>query len=570
MTLFALEVQPSSRNVSLRLSHWAREAPSRLAVQSIGDGALTYEALELKVDALAHGLTDLGLARGDRASIFVKPGAELVALVHACFRTGVVPVLIDPGMGRRELLGCIERMAPRALIGVPKAHVARLLFPRAFRSVEINVTVGKRLAQRWTRSGSSLADLEQTGAQRGSFCPRSIAPDEEAAILFTSGSTGPPKGVIYTHANLAAQLDSLAKLYTLEPGEVDCACFPLFALFDHALGMTSLFPRIDPTRPGHSDPAQVFAAIEQNRATFTFGSPAIWRRVVPWMRERKLSFTSLRRVTIAGAPVPPRLVLGVRRLLPGGGEVHTPYGATEALPVSNVTGAEIAELRSRIEGGEGTCVGLPVDGIEIALVRVTDEPLAAFSEELRVSPGKPGEICVRGSQVTREYKFDDLATRLAKIRGAPRPPSISAESTSASPIPAHGERFWHRMGDVGRFDADGRLWLLGRKSERIETSAGTLFPVPLENVYDTVRGVRRSALIGLGPRGSERVALVIEPERGADRQILERILKSHRRDLVDTARVERILFHPAFPVDVRHNAKILRPRLGIWARKAGP
>ncbi len=549
MILSACGRQSAGHNVSLRLRHWASEAPSRPAVQTIGDGALTYDALERKVDAIAHGLTGLGLERGDRASILVRPGIELVALVHACFRTGVVPVLIDPGMGRRALLGCIERMAPRGLIAVPQAHVARLLFPRAFRSVEFNVTVGKRLGPRWIAGAASLADLERTGARRGSFPVRSIAPDEEAAILFTSGSTGPPKGVVYSHANFAAELDSLAKLYALEPGEVDCACFPLFALFDHALGMTTLFPRIDSTHPARSDPAEVFEAIEEQRATFTFGSPAIWQRVVPWMRERKLSFTSLRRATIAGAPVPARLVLGVRRLLPEGGEVHTPYGATEALPVSNVTGAEIAELRSRIEGGEGTCVGRPVGGIEVALVRITDEPLALFSDDLRASAGEPGEICVRGAQVTREYKFDELATRLAKITDERR---------------ASGA--WHRMGDIGRFDADGRLWLLGRKSERIETSSGTLFPVPLENVYDTVPGVRRSVLIGLGPRGSERVALMIEPEPGANREVLERVLRGHRADLPDTARVERILFHSGFPVDVRHNAKIRRGDLRALIR----
>ncbi len=531
-----------AENVSSRLSYWAAETPDRAALSTSDGRELSYEALDRKADALAHGLLELGLAPGDRASLFVRPGPELVALVHACFRSGVVPVLLDPGMGRKALLGCIEKMQPRALLGVPKAHVARLLFPRAFRTVAITVTIGRR----FPGTHASLLDLERTGAQRGRFSVRVPGGDAPAAILFTSGSTGPSKGVVHTHANFAAELEALARLYALEPGEVDCACFPLFALFDHALGMTSVFPPIDPSRPAACDPARVFTAIEENRATFTFGSPAIWQRLVPWMQSRVERFTTLRRVTIAGASVPPRLVLALRELLPEGGEVHTPYGATEALPVSNVTGAEIAELRQRIEGGEGTCVGRALEDVELALLRITDDPIEAFSDELRVAPGEPGEVCVRGPSVAREYAFDPLANRMAKIGASPRP--------------------WHRMGDVGRLDADGRLWLLGRKSERIETASGTLFPLPLENVYDTLSGVRRSALVGTGPRGSELPTLVVEPEPGSDLAALERKLRAHRRDLADASRVTAIRFHPGFPVDVRHNAKIRRDELARWAQ----
>jgi len=532
-------------NVSLRLRLRAHEHPDRVAIRAPEGSTCTFGELERRCDALAHGLLELGLVAGDRACLFVRPGIELIALTHALFRTGIVPVLIDPGMGRKDLLACVERMQPRALIGIPRAHVARLLFPQAFRTVEVLVTVGRRLG--W--GGTTLADVERLGAPRGEFA---FGADEgeaqrEAAILFTSGSTGPPKGVVYTQAMFSAQLDALARLYDLTPGEVDCACFPLFALFDNALGMTAVFPRMDPTRPAACDPRVIFETIESCGASFSFGSPAIWRRVVPWAQSRGKSFSRLRRITIAGAPVPPALVAGLRALLPSGADVHTPYGATESLPVSDISGAEIESLRDLIEGGRGTCVGRPVDSIEVALIRVADERFESLSTDIRVAAGEPGEICVRGPQVTREYKYDPQATLRAKV-GA-------------------GAELWHRMGDIGRLDEDGRLWILGRKAHRIETPRGTLLPVPLENSFNTVAGVSRTALVGVGARGIERPHLVVEAESGTSRRELEARLHAHAAPHADASCIEAFLFHSGFPVDVRHNAKIHRETLKRWAEE---
>ena len=440
-----------------------------------------------------------------------------------------------------------EGASPRGLIGIPRAHVARLLFPAAFRSVEVHVTVGPRLA--W--GGRSLGSLERRGRKRGPFPFVEHDADEEAAILFTSGSTGPPKGVVYRHRNFLAQLDDLASLYDLKPGEVDVACFPLFALFDNALGMTSVFPDMDPSKPAECDPAKIHAAIEASGATFTFGSPAIWKRVLPWAREHGRTFSKLRRLTIAGAPVQPSLIAGLRELLPEDGDVFTPYGATEALPVASISGAELTgALRARIEGGEGTCVGRPLESLELALIRITDDEVPTFSEDLVVPLGAPGEVCVRGPVATPAYLFDEQATKLAKIAD-----------------PRGG--FWHRMGDIGRLDRDGLLWLLGRKSHRLETVEGLVMPVPVENVYLTAEGVRRAALVGLGQRGTERPLLVIEPEDGADQAVIEARLRSHRQDVPATWNVSTIRFHSSFPVDVRHNAKIRREDLKRWGESQG-
>jgi acyl-CoA synthetase (AMP-forming)/AMP-acid ligase II len=425
----------SATNVSLELRRRAHAAPGRCAVRTFGPGAAswTFEALERRVDAAAHGLLELGLAAGERAALFVPPGIDFVALFHALLRIGALPVLIDPGMGRAALLDCLARTAPAAVIGVSRVHVARRLFPRAFTSVRVAVSVGRGL-------GLGAVRLESLLARGGSaeFAAVPVDADTPAAVLFTSGSTGPAKGVVHTHGNLAAELAALRDHFQLEPGEADGACFPLFALFDNALGLTSVFPELVPARPARCDPARIHRALVARGASFAFGSPAIWRRVVPWAHARGKRFERLRRVTLAGAPVPPALVAALRALLPSGGEVHTPYGATEALPVSDVTGAELAGLRAEIERGAGSCVGRPLAGVELALVRVTDHPLERWDETLRVAPGEPGEVCVRGAMVTPRYLDDDAATRAAKIPAADGPA-------------------WHRMGDVGRLTANNFL-----------------------------------------------------------------------------------------------------------------
>jgi len=527
-------------NVSLELRRQAQAAPERIAVRTFGPGAaaLSFRALEERVDGMAHALAGLGLRRGERAALFVPPGPDFVALFHALLRVGALPVLIDPGMGRRGLLACLARTAPSALIGVPRVHLARQLFWRSFPNLGLAVSVGPGFAFGARRLEPLLA-----GRRHQPFPVAPVDAGTPAAILFTSGSTGPAKGVVHTHGNFAAQLTALRDTFGLEPGEVDGACFPLFALFDNALGLTSVFPEMDPSRPAACDPAAIHRALEESGASFTFGSPAIWKRVVPWARSAGRRFTRLRRVTIAGAPVPPRLVLELQALLPAGGEVHTPYGATEALPVCTIGGHELAGLREAIEAGAGSCVGRPLPGVQLALVRVTDAPIPRWDESLRVPDGAPGEVCVRGPMVTRHYLDDARADAGAKIPDA--------------------AGTWHRMGDVGRLDPEGRLWFLGRKSHRLETEHGTLWPVPLENAFDVTQGIARSALVGVGPRGHERAVLVVEA-REPIRELTPR-LRTRAAQLPAAAPIQDFLVHPRFPVDVRHNAKIRREELKAWA-----
>jgi len=367
-----------------------------------------------------------------------------------------------------------------------------------------------------------------------------LGPDDPAAILFTSGSTGPAKGARYSVSNFFAQRDALQALYGFEPGEVDLAAFPLFSLFDAAFGMTSVIPDIDPAKPAECRPEKIVEAIRVHKATSAFGSPAIWSRVAPWCAANGVRLDGLERVLMAGAPVPLRLVRAMRKALPEAGDVHTPYGATESLPVATISGREVESLSAQIESGAGTCVGRPASTINLRLIPISDEVKASIEGEPTLAPGEVGEICVRGGVVTRAYLNRAEATSSAKI--------------------GTGEGTWHRMGDLGYLDAEGRLWFCGRKAEAVFTAEGPIFTEKIECRFSGKPGHPRVALVGIGPKGQAQPVLLIEGRE-------DETLRAEARRI---SGIKDVGFHPRFPVDRRHNAKIHRLELAKWAGSQPP
>ena len=511
-------------NIARHLPLQAAARPDQAAVIA-GAQRISFRELDQRSDRYAHALQAAGIQRGERTLLMVKAGVDLIAVTYAMMKAGIVPVLIDPGMGVKPFLKCVKDMAPTAMVGIPLAHALKTFFPGSFTSVKTAVTVGTR----WFWGGHSLAKI---ATDTSPFAIAETADGDEAAVLFTSGSTGPAKGVIYTHGMFEAQVVALLDTYGFRPGEIDCAAFPLFSLFDGALGMTSVIPDVNPSRPGTCDPAKVVAALRDNHCTTAFGSPAIWRRVAPWCIANGVKLPELQRVLIAGAPVPTLLVQQLHQVI--GGDVETPYGATESLPVANMKGKEIVgdTAKATLEGA-GTCVGRPAAHIEIRIVRISDDPITRWSDALVVPDGEVGEICVKGPVVTRTY--------------ANRP-----EATAGAKIP-DGDSVWHRIGDLGYRDALGRIWFCGRKGERVRTPTGDLYTDRIEGICN---GDRRTALVGVGAPGRQRPVLVVE---GTPDDALAARLKAK------VPLLEAVLFYPAFPVDVRHNAKIHRYTLALWA-----
>ncbi len=497
---------------------------------------LSFADLAAEAGAWQAEFVARGLRRGDRTLVMVRPGLPLIAAVFALFGLGAVPVVIDPGMGLRSFLACVARSNPRALVGIPLARVVSHFFRRAFRSVNLRIPV----------AGSPVA--RGPAGRQSTFTVAPCATDELAAILFTSGSTGAPKGVCYTHGMFAAQVALIRATYDIQPGERDLPMLPVFALFNPALGMTTVVPEIDPARPAKVDAAKIVQAIRQEKITTSFGSPTLWWKIALYCREHDITLPTMRRVLSAGAPVPPGLWAAMREILVHG-ELHSPYGATEALPVSSIRAQEVlAETAGLTLRGQGTCVGTVIPGNEVKIIALTDLPIATLDEAHELPPGEIGEIIVRGPTVTHAYDALPEATAAAKIRGS-------------------DGAVWHRMGDCGRVDANGRIWFCGRKAERVETSEGPLFTEQVEPAFREHPQIARCALIGLGAPGMQTPALVVErrKEVSTDEPSLVRELAVLAAAHPFAKRVRRVFFHPSFPVDVRHNAKIHRLTLARWA-----
>jgi acyl-coenzyme A synthetase/AMP-(fatty) acid ligase len=373
-----------------------------------------------------------------------------------------------------------------------------------------------------------------------------VPDDGPAAIVFTSGSTGPPKGVVMTHKIFGAQVDMITSMYGLTGGMKSVSTFAPFALLGPLMGLTTYMPRMDFSKPGDVDPTRIIELTDAFHPDLMFGSPALLDRVGRHGEATGDTLDGIKLVLSAGAPVRPHIQQRILDMVPEGTVVATPYGATEALPVATIDSSELADL-----DGVGICVGRPVPGVDVTLIPIVDEPVSDVADVSEVLPGSFGEIVVRGPNVSIEYVERPIDMAMTKL--------------------SWDGRVAHRMGDLGRFDDEGRLWFGGRRSHRIHAAGGDIPTVPVESLVDQHPAVARSALVGIGQPGEQRLVVCVELEPGYSDDVLDEILsfidEHPEAAAVGAEGVERLLSHRGFPTDVRHNSKIDRPALAVWAGK---
>ena len=351
-----------------------------------------------------------------------------------------------------------------------------------------------------------------------------------------------------------AQADLIRDHYQIQPGEVDLPGFPLFSLFNLAMQVTSVIPDMDPTKPANVNPEHIIEAIESQGVTQAYGSPALWNRVGRYCEEHTITLPNLRRVLSAGAPVPNHVLQRMTNALPASADFFTPYGATECLPVASISAREVLQKTAALTAaGKGTCVGRIFDRMQVRIIETNFGELRTIDQTVRQPDGQIGEIIVSGPVATREYFRRPDATAMAKIKD--------------------GDSFWHRMGDVGYFDADGRLWFCGRKAHIVSTPTGPMYSVCCEAIFNNHPAIYRCALVGIGQKGQQVPVIVAEPEVGRypaseqERQLLRQELLQLGGQNPLTVSVKRILFHQSLPVDTRHNVKINREQLAEWAAR---
>jgi acyl-CoA synthetase (AMP-forming)/AMP-acid ligase II len=606
-----------SLNIANRLSVQAAAMPDAIAVvEPLGYDRqgkrryrhFTFRELDEDSDRIAWGLQRIGVTPGVRLALLVRQGVDFISLAFGLFKAGAVAILIDPGMGRRNMIGCLEEVEPEGFVAIPLAQAIRTLLRRRFRRARFNVTVGRRLFwggatlaqfRRQPKKGISPISADHPAVRSGKldlspFSLPATTRDDPAAIIFTTGSTGPPKGVLYTHGNFDAQVDEIRDFYGIEPGEVDLPGFPLFGLFNCAMGATAVIPDMDPSRPALVDPTKIIEAVRDWNVTQAFGSPAIWNRVGRYCRDHGVRLETVRRVLSAGAPVPVDVLERMKACIHPGGEVHTPYGATESLPVASISATEVlGRTAAETRRGAGVCVGRRFPQIEWKVIRAVDGPIDEVCDAEPLAQGVIGELVVRGPVVTRQYVTGREGSGFKALREedsgfgvqASSPPAAAGgtELRSSSPNALGKIRdgssprsVWHRMGDVGYLDAEGRFWFCGRMAHRVLTAEGPMYTIRCEAIFNQHPDVFRTALVGVGPAGRQTPVIVVEPIAGgmpttdAEREhFLEEVRRLGQSSPL-TERIDHFLLHPAFPVDIRHNAKIFREKLAVWAAEQLP
>lgn len=511
------------------LDERARSTPDAVALAERVRGEwrrVTWSRLNAVVAELAAGLTARGVGRGDRVSVLIPPGADLVAVVYACWRVGASVVVTDTGLGRRGIVRALRSAAPDHLIAIPRGRL--LERARAIRIPGQCIDV---------RELPTIARLGAESLHAGASGPRGSL-DDEALVAFTSGSTGPAKGVVYHQRQIQLTRDLLRDHYGLTEADGLVAAFAPWALLGPALGIASVIPDMDLVRPDTLTAHAVAEAIAQVNGTVMWASPAAFRGILasaPLASDGDVAALSrLRLVMGAGAPVDAALLHGMSRLCPRA-DVRTPYGMTEVLPVSDVS---IGEIDAAEGEGSGVLVGSALPGVEIALSPVDAQGVA--DGPLTTEPGVLGEIVVRAAH--RKIRYDRL---WATERRSSRYPG------------------WHATGDVGQLDQSGRLWIGGRLAHVITTGQGPLAPVGIEQAALGLTEIAQAACVGVGPQGAQVPVLVCVMRSGAvglpDLTLLDRVRGVCGEDIA------AVLLRTDLPVDIRHRSKVDRTALARWA-----
>jgi len=546
-TIDQIPVTDNILNISDYLRLNAEKFPEKPAL--LYPEKITYKELESEVNRYSYGLEQAGIKAGTITMLMVPAEAEFFILTFALLRIGAILVMIDPGMGIKAMSKALTDLQPQAFIGIPKSHLLRLLYKHVFKTIKISITTGTQFFYGKKRLKNYLND------QSTLYPSRPVESNNIAAIFFTSGSTGPAKGVVYTTGMLKNQIQVTKSHFNIGTDEIDLCTFPLLGLFAICHGNSSVIADMNMIHPATLNPSKIIKNIQEYGCTQMFGSPMILNKLSQYGSATGIKLLSLRHIISAGAPVHRVILESFSKMISKEAKIHTTYGATEALPITDIIASELFVFNSNETENEneiGICIGYPVEGLDVKVIEMTDSQIISWNDVNQMSVGEIGEIVVKGPWVTTEYFNNQDANRFSKI------PDLETHE------------IWHRMGDLGKIDQHGRLWFYGRKSQRVITSVGTLFTIPCEAVYNRHPFVARSALVGIpaNESGTKKSVICIELKTGfhPTKKLIQELIELGNSSRL-TEGISDILFYKKFPVDPRHNAKIFREKLAKWTIK---
>ncbi len=552
MTLFPDDIF-NLADIALEVS---RTDPERIAVIEPnghnGDGArryrrYTYRELSADAESVAVGLRDIGIAERTRTVFMVPPSYGACVIGLALTRVGATTVWIDPSVGYLNVAERLRRLDIEAFVGVPLAHLGRVCFGWGPRLLSKSVVVGSP----GFMGGHTIESLRRPAPLAPQ--PPRVEAGDAAAIMYTTGSTGPAKPALYRHRNMCNIFRLVHRTWRFAEYDgipVDMPVFPAFFTVGLSAGGTVVVPPIDFVRqsPARVDARALVEVINDCGVQTLFASPVILDKLARLQREG-VTAKSLHTVVGGGAPMYAETIGPLRAMIDG--EVNADYGATEALPATEMRGDEaLAETYAQTSRGAGLCVGRPFAGVELKIVEITNGPIATLADVRELAAGEIGEILVRGPHVSPEYADDRASTVKNKVIGA-------------------DGAVWHRLGDAGYLDPQGRLWCCGRVGHKLDLASGPMFPLLCEPIFDAHPRVRRSGLVGVETFGAVTPVICVElvdgATRGDDLPALREELLRLAADHPTTSAIRHVLFHSRLPVDPRHNSKIERPALARWA-----
>jgi len=519
-------------DLSTRMDDLAALQPEKPCLQfqtRNGDwDSISFKAIAERTNYFASKLQFHKLSPGLRAALMIPPSTDFFALVFALLKTGIIPVMVDPAIGLRNVTKCFEESLPELFIGNWLTHSLRKVFGWGRKSIRKTLTLDQ-----------IIHTPMQIDHYRTNTKPQNN--DQPAAIIYTSGSTGLPKGAIYTRENLAAQLGILTETFGINNNEIDLPAFPLFALIDCLIGVTAVIPDMRFPPPAKVDPETIFKAIKLFKVNNIFASPVVLEKLSTYGLQNKESLDHIKRVITAGAPTPINVIANFYQLLPEEGKLYGIYGATESLPMTVIDCKEIlTKFRFNTSQGAGICIGKPVENACLRIIEISDTQIKYWEDATEEKAGLTGEITVKGPAVSTSYYGRPDINNLSKI--------------------IDGHDIVHRTGDLGYFDPEGRLWYCGRKSHRVPTPYGEFYTEQIEGIFNSHPLVHRTALVGINQQPVLWVELAKHAQK-TERDRISRELESIGSEHELSSKVKTFLFMDKFPTDVRHNSKILREKL---------
>ncbi len=494
----------------------------------------SFDELEKKINTFANAFSHNGITSQDRVLVLVPTCVDLIAITFSLFKIGATPVFIDPGMGVDKLLENIKNIEATALIGISKAILLKKMKAKYFSSIKTIINVDGGLV------GKSLKKILKD--RSNVFDAYSYKEDDVACIVYTSGATGPSKGVEYSMRMFIEQTTALKEMLGLVPEENDLSGFPLFALFSLAIGLTTYLPEsIDARAPASTNGKKLAAELQKNNIHFANGSPSIWAALSKYLLSKKKKIETLKKLAMFGAPVSHELITDLKKVLPNC-QIFTPYGATESLPVSLISDEMIRkETASLTKDGRGVCVGYVYKKVKVE-IRNQDQ----YSN---LDQYGAGEIWVSSPMTSKKYFKNEEANKNSK--------DLST-----------GELF-HFIGDLGYIDDWGRLWYLGRSKHALKSGDENLYSIEVEGVFDSHPKIIKSALVSVNDEPSLAVKIVENKKMGDfEKEEFFKELKVFAKNFKKTKHIKNLFVVESFPLDTRHNIKIDRTELGSSLEKS--